>query len=483
MKRIRPTAGDKKKRAQRPFSKNGGAGIFLCILLSAVILTEGVLYNAARIRGAEAELQRCMRQQISQILCGYKIPLLENYGLYGLGSSSIETQIFQTCFSECDSAAITANAFGPMTKDDLRRGIPDYMQIRMPAIASKEVLSRFSGVCAKIKESDLFKNAGGAKSSQWLGYLKNFLAQKDKWSGVIQSVVSAVETVDITGKVKEIEEFSKTFEKTLERSSTLLLEGDAGSSLSDNILTPDNLSRAMGYLDTYMDYDMPEIAENFMINQYAASFFDSKVLYIRDGDTKVPEANLLGVPFSDVHGANRADLEYLLTGISDETASFALAKLIISDTRTIINFGSYLTDKNKMSKAKEIAEILSAAIFTCSAGTVSIDPEILRFAILYLWAIGQGIIDLSNLIDGKKVPLFEHSALSDQEIIKDALMTDYRDYLGLYLLAVPVDWKLSRILTLLRKDCGEDIYTGVSLSVKYRGNTFVMEDSYDAYSI
>lgn len=464
------------------FGRNGGATIFLCIILSAVILTEGVLYYAARLRGSEADLARCMRIQISQILCNYNRPLLENYGLYGLDEASVNTQVFDACFSGKEDFALTANPYALITTEDLRMGITDYMQIRMPAIASNEILSRFKGVFREIRESSVFKKAKTLESSPWLGYVKNFLGQKEKWSNVISSVLSAAEVIDISGKLSELEEFSSSIQQEMARNTTLYLQGESATDISEGILNPDNLSKIMSYADSYMNFELPDIADALMINEYATASFDSKVEYIKDGDAKEPEANFLGVPFSDIHGNNRADLEYLLTGIDNEFVSFNAAKILIYDMRIIVNLGTYLVDSEKMKKAKEIAEILSTGISLISAGTVTIDPEALQFIVLYVWALEQGFADLVKLTGGESIVLFDHSALAEHTMLEDALLTDYRDYLGLFLLTVPVDWKLSRILTLLKKDCGGELYKGVSLSMDYRGSSFMMEDTYDAYA-
>ena len=464
------------------FGRNGSASIFLCIILSAVVLTEGILYYAARVRAYEADLQRCMRLQISQTLCNYNKALLEKYGLYGIDSSAVSTAVFDSCFSGSKDAVLTAVPYGLLTTADLNTGISDYMKTRMPAIASGEVLKRLKGVLKEITDSSIFQKVQGSKSSEWLSYVKSFLAQKDKWSGVINSVVSVAEAVDFTGKVKELEEFSSSFQQVLQRNTTLYLQGGTADSGSQDILDPDNLSLIMGYADDYMDLELPDIIDDVLVTEYAVSFFDSGIISEKDGETDTPEKNLLGVPFTDVHGGNRTDLEYILTGIDNETASFGAAKILVYDMRIIANFGAYLVDSEKMTKAKEIAEILSTAISVASAGTVSIDPEILQFAVLYVWALGQGYSDLVKLIGGESVALFDHSALSDYEVLQDALSTDYRDYIRFFLMAVPAQWKLSRILTVLNKDCGNDLYTGIHLSVDYRGSRFIMEDMYDAYA-
>ena len=91
--------------------------------------------------------------------------------------------------------------------------------------------------------------------------------------------------------------------------------------------------------------------------------------------------------------------------------------------------------------------------------------------------------DMYDLTSGKEVPLLNHSAIDDEEIVKDLIMTDYRDYIRVYLLIVPAEWKLSRILSILKRDSGGSIYTGVRIHVEYMNHSYQMEDSYDAYAV
>lgn len=462
--------------------RSGGVSIFLCILLSAVILIQCTLYYAARIRAYESELNRCMRLQISQILSRYSDDLLNKYGLYALDTASVNTEVFDTCFSGGPDTVLETELITPLSADSLRTGISDYMQIRMPAAVSGEILSRFKGVCSEITNCALFQKAKNANSSAWLDCVRDFLSQKDKWSDVISKAVSVAEAVDITGKLRDLEKFASSFQSTIERSATLNLQGQSSNDLSNQILNPKGLSQIMGYVDSFMDTDLPEFTDTLIINQYAQSFLDSKLEYMMDGDIRTSECNILGVPFSEIHGSNRADLEYVLTGLDNELVSFNAAKAMIGDVRLIINFGTYLLDQEKMNKAKEIAEILSSAVAAASLGTVVVDPEILQFVVVYVWALGQAITDVFSLIEGESVLLFDHSAVSDGSIFEDALMTNYRDYLGFFLLAVPMEWKLSRILTILKTDCAGELYEGIRLSAGFRGYKFCMEDTYDAYS-
>ena len=102
--------------------------------------------------------------------------------------------------------------------------------------------------------------------------------------------------------------------------------------------------------------------------------------------------------------------------------------------------------------------------------------------VILVWAEGQGVTDMYDLTSGKDVPLLNHSAIDDEEIVRDLIMTDYRDYIRVYLLIVPTEWKLTRILSVLKRDSGGSIYTGIMIRVEYMNRSYQMEESYDAYA-
>lgn len=463
------------------FKRNGARGsaaIFLCIILSALILSESILFAAALQRGIEANLQRCMRLQLSQILSNYNKPLLEHYGLYGLNTASLDSKVFSTCFPDAESVSLDASLAAVMTVDELKTAISDYMRVRMPALASNAILSRLKSVCSEIRGSDIFKIASCSDSSAWLSYLKDILAQKSRWSDVIGQAAAFLGSADFTGTLAEFTEFCSTVQQTAERRATLFLQGDADS---EEVLNTENLSGILGILDSYVSCDMPDAADALMVQAYAVSFFDSKVESVSAEGTSGPEKNVLGIPYSDIHATNKADLEYILTGVEEESISFCMVKILIVDARTAINFGTFLLDQQKMAKAKEIAEILSAVIAVISAGTVDVDPQVLEYVVLYAWALEQAITEMASLVSGESIQLFTNSAMPDNEILDASLATDYRDYAGLFLMAVPVDWKLSRILAVLERDTGGEVFTGVRLHARYNGCQFRMEDTYDAY--
>lgn len=460
-------------------SRAGGASIFLCILLSAVILTESILFAAALERRTEADLMRCMRMQAQAVLCRYNEPLLKYYGLYGLSGSPGDTGVFDKCFTG-SGASIAMTGMEGMSEEVLRNAISDYMKVRAPSIVSADMLGRLRGVLDEIYDSDFLKKAGEGKGAGWIGYLNDILSNSGKWSGVIAQAIETAKMADFTGTLNRFDDFCQTYMDTARRKATLFAQGDTNPAL---LLDTGRLADIMNNLDGLMDTDLPDIADNLLVNEYIISFMDSCVKETIDGDRSEPESNLLGIPYKSIHGSNNADLEYVLTGIDNGIASQTIVRKFILDTRIAVNLAAFLIDSEKTDRAKEIGTVLSAAILAVSLGTVEISPDILQYVVLMVWAEGQALIDVNDLAGGKGVPLLNHSAIDDEEIVKDLIMTDYRDYVRIYLLIVPSEWKLSRILSILERDCGGTIYTGVRIQVDYMNRSYRMEDSYDAYAV
>lgn len=458
--------------------RRGGASVFLCIILSAVILSESVLYFGARKRGLESDLLRCMRLQSGQILAEYDKFLLECYGLYSVDSEDINTNIIMACFPD-NAASPQAVPIRPMTSEDLKAAVCDYMKVRLPASAAAGILEILQEIFGQVSESGIFEKNSQSGSSRWVPILTGILENKDKWGEVIATALSLLKAVDAEGALADIEEFADSLRQTAERKSALFVQGDPDV----KELNPEGLAGVSGILEHYLNPELPDAVDSLLVNAYAASFFDSMLSMTGEGESRQAEVNLLGIPYETVHKDNHGDLEYILTGIDNEILSFSAVKMLIADVRILVNIASGLADEQKMSKAEEIAGVLSAAIAAVSAGAVVVDPEILQYLVLYVWSAGQAYIETLSLVAGKSIPLIEHSAIKDNDVLKRLLMTEYRDYVCFFLLAVPEEWKLSRMLEVLKRDSSGEIFTGISISVDYRGNRFLLEDTYDAYFV
>ena len=101
----------------------------------------------------------------------------------------------------------------------------------------------------------------------------------------------------------------------------------------------------------------------------------------------------------------------------------------------------------------DVAE-LSAIIAAVSEGSVDIDYRIITVALIVLLATFKAGKDIVALRKGERVTLVK---VKD----KDLITAGYRDFLFLFMQAVPDETMEKRALTILTRDFG-DLYTGIT---------------------
>ncbi len=470
----------KNNRCYHPKKRHGVISIFLCIILSAIVLSESLLWLAAGKRAQEADLLRCMRLQSSQALSCYNQVLLEYYGIYAVDKSSIRSKIFDTCIRSKGQTSVLIEPTSEMTKDAIRIGIVRFMQIRMPAYIASEILSRISLISDLIDESGvrkIFDSANG--SSAWLRYLSDFISKKKEWSTTIKAALEMIKDLDQTGVVEDIASFFEAIQYIAERGGTSLLQGDMEVG---EVLDVSAFANTLDTVEALYTPELPELLETFLMDIYTVSFFDSRIVNEVDGSASKPEENVLGKKYEDLHTTNRFDLEYILTGVDNEYVSGIITHQLIGDIRVIFDFASNMMNKEKMERSLVIANVLSTCITILSAGKAQISPKILQYLVIFVWSVIDGINDAMKLVRGESVPILTGDSFTGKyDMLNDALMTDYRDYVNILLFPVPSDFKCKRMMEILKRDGSGDLYTGVRVSAEYDGNTYSLEDSYDAY--
>ena len=461
--------------------RHGGISIFLCIVLSAIVLTESLLWLAAGKRGQEADLMRCMRLQSAHALSSYNQVLLDYYGIYVVDKSLFQSTVFDTCFRSNDQTNILIEPTSAMTVEQIRIGIVKFMQIRMPAYIAGEILSRINLISDLIEDSGVKKIFESTKgSSAWLTYLTDLLSKKNEWTATIKAAVEVAKELDFTGTVEEVESFFESVKFIAERGGTSFIQG--GSDVGD-VLDVTVFANTLDYVEALYTPDLPELLDTYLMDIYATSFFDSRIIEEVDGSASKPEENALGRKYQDLHPANYYDLEYVLTGVDNEILSGYITQQLITDIRIIFDFASNLANKEKLEKSLGIANVLSVCISIISAGKAQIPAKALQYLVLFVWSIGDGMSDALKLVKGESIPILLGDYFSGKyNILNDALMTDYRDYINILLFVVPGSFKSDRMMQILTRDAGGEMHAGVRVTADYDGNTYVMEESYDAYN-
>lgn len=464
-------------------SKHGSATVFLCIIMSALILSQSFLLAGAVTRSSEAEMRRCMQLQTEQILCGYNDKLLKYYGIYVIDPTKIDKRVFDECNRILVDYDICLEPYTELSPESIGLGITDFMKLRFPTIVGYQLLEKLKCVLQTINESDLYNVGKKEQDGKWSEYLKDFISSADKWTAVLENVENFVDIIDFTGKLNDLKDFIKDIRYVAEKSATQTIQSENSSGFTLDIFDPDSITNLLEIVSEKMNGESSSVAEYFYLNQYAAGFFDSAVKKCSVDGKKVEESNIYGIPFSEIHGTNRADIEYLLTGSDDEDSAIFYAKTYVFAARAVLNIGSFLFDTEKLNRALGIAEVISTAIAIISAGTVIVEPQVVKYVILLTWAIAQAFRDVGKLIDGEEITLIDNSKVSANEKINSALSTKYRDYISFFLLFVDPETIHERIKTIFEKECGEMAYIGISMSVESKGKTYLLRDTYDVYKI
>lgn len=157
------------------------------------------------------------------------------------------------------------------------------------------------------------------------------------------------------------------------------------------------------------------------------------------------------------------EAEYLLEGYESDQENLEAVFRKISTIRTGINYTYLLTDQTKQAEAEGVAVAL------CSLLLIPEATELMKQAILFAWAYGEGIQDLRTLASGKKVPIVKTQETwqlslenlmklgTEEEVqtsIEDTEGIGYEEYIYAFLLAENTERLCMRALDLMELKLG-----------------------------
>lgn len=189
------------------------------------------------------------------------------------------------------------------------------------------------------------------------------------------------------------------------------------------------------------------------------------------------------------------EAEYLLGGLESDQENLEAVLRKLLTIRTGINYTYLLTDQTKQAEAEAMALTLCSLLMLPEA------TELLKQAILFSWAYGEGIQDLRILAEGKRVPIIktkETWQLSLEHLLKlgteeevrvqteETEGMSYGDYIKAFLLVEKTEVLCMRALDLIELKVGirvDGCVTGVqikSICEMQRGiqDTFLTEYHY-----
>lgn len=458
----------------RKNGRRGGITVFLCIILSVLIIIETIFISGSYQRKREVILTEAVSHQVEQILSQFDRDALNWYGIYVLDNVTVDHAVFDRMTDSMDGFEFYYHLTDQMNNDDLRAAVSEFMRLRGLAFEGTALLDRLNISLSQLTGTDANLSVGVASV---LPTLKEYVKNRKAFAAAITALQILCNTLGIGGKMKDfldfMDELSEVFE---EHGSAALQIGD--SSVVVSVFDPACISSLTSAFDQYLDADLPSAVDRLLINEYAAFSFDSRVKKYESDDGMEPETNILGIPFSDIHGQNQCDLEYLLVGASRPIDNTFVASGLLIGTRLLLNMSAFLMDSTKRTVALGIAEVLSLLISIISLGTVIIEPHAIEYFILFIMAYIQSVTDSLKLVNGLSVPLFYNKKVTDT--LGDFSDTNYRDYFRLFLLFVPEEQLLSRMRIVMGKDCG-DLYTGLEAEGSLSGSSYKVKRRFELY--
>ena len=459
-------------------NKKGGISLFLCGILTATILVESIYYFRAWYGNAQSDLYRSMSLQINANLSHYNEKLYSMYGLYAMNSTDGPHDVFERSFAHSGIADLKSESSALMSGEDVFRGGVDYAKIRFPATAVDTVLHWMKDASDTV--------GGGNTADQIMSgqngagkYISDIMSGKEDIAALLEKAKEYIEIVDITNSMSSLTGFLDQWSSVKKQTESLRLQGnDQAPEIFQKGFDPTSISHILQVVDSVISVDLPDVLDTLLFHEYLLATMDSQLSNGESGEGYV-EKNHLGEAFSGYHAENAADLEYIFTGIDQPFLAKTASNAVIFSLRFLVNYAEILMDDQDMMVARSIATLLDAVVTAASFGMVHLGAEAWKYVVITVWALGSSVKDLMQLLDGKSFPFFQYDSMD--KTLEKVLTMGYRDYFRILYLMTPTAWMQDRALTVMQRDCGENLPIALAVEVDFLGASYREERGYILY--
>lgn len=421
---------------------------FLAVLLSIILLFQNTLCMLTGYLGAGGMVDKLLEQSGYSVLADFDGSVKKQYGLYMLYQDGETTKDKLSAYLtknleneaefglpdvHLEEMQVAAEGFSYLSH--LEQQILEYCKYRIPLAGVEEFLERTEGLFGfllsdatdfVLPDTDTTEAYDAEKEYDTQYYesfdmrqesqenLKGMLERKEEGVYISDQDFAALPSQNLVSGE------ALGWMAALERFANLDLEGEntietAKMCMNDLGLT--GLGEAM-----YEDY---------LINEYILSIFNSKT------QTNRAESYL------------HWEVEYIILGNQGDDSNATYLKMLILLLRFVLNT-IFIYQQEDMVTVADIAGYL-ATIWAYFEG-----QPIVKHSILAAWSFMESWHDYDLLLQGEKVPVYKTNAtwhywLSYAEDgAEDTISLYYKDYLRIFLLLVPREVKLARILDLIQ---------------------------------
>lgn len=460
----------------------GSISLFLVIVLVAVLALESVLIQRHKLRDLELRSSRTIDLAGDVILASYNEDLAEYYGLFAFEEAGLPTDVRSYIDSELSGLPASAKwefetlvAFTEV--EGFQEQVSDYMKVIYPQLVLQRVMDELTvlddfadvvveedselGTTKSLKEQieKLLLNKGIDLA---LSGLRTFLNKQNSSTHILRNYFldeeehySGEESYNPALSSDEQHQGDAVLNQLIDSDNRLSWNGeDVLVMLSEGIHMLDFQSNA-SYDRLLMTEYILDMSTNWADQRLASDYIDART-------------NLRGIKLDTFYHARELETEYVLSGYETELAAKTMLASLLNSTRLAIHAISLLQDETEMQKLSATAGILAVGIAALSAGSVVIEPDTLKYVLLFLRAQIDAASDVKDLLDNKAVELLPYSDVSDISFY-------YRDYLRVFLLVGNGRRQIERFAETIEANIGSALFVSVDLKL-------IMESKFSLYS-
>lgn len=452
-----------RKKVKKRRNRYGASSVFLGIVLSAVILIECTFLTFVWELDYNIKVNNAVDAQIESIMCEYNRQLFDVYGIYAFTMNAVDDDIYRKALLACgyeEGPVLDLGGYKKVDSKALRDAINMYYSYRGTGIALIQIADAFSEIIEEFINLGVLKKLKEYTSSPAAGYVTEIIQGSEKIAEWFEKAGDALNIKDYENDLDTFDQFKKILggkDNDLKDLSFNigLKDMKPGIKLIDGLI---ELHGSLGKADF-------KLLTHVLEANYFSYNFDC---YLK----QEIDASINGTSFSDIHGKNSDDAEYILTGLAG-AKSIAAVNFFLTQALTGSNFLKDYLDKDFRAKVDVVSKILSAIIAAVSEGTVEIDYRIITVALIFLIATFQAAKDIGTLRKGERVKLYETKG-------KKAITAGYRDFLFLFMQVVPDPLMEKRALLILERDYGE-LYQGLTGSASTAFKKIEVSRNYALY--
>ena len=204
--------------------------------------------------------------------------------------------------------------------------------------------------------------------------------------------------------------------------------------------------------------DIVKLRDNVYLNEYIMGCFGNSVPALVNGSETVEDKDFQGRIKSEREAFYEGEVEYILHGNASEKAN----KLMTRAQILLVRFGMDTLHVYTDVKKKQVATGIAAAVAGWWTGGAGI--PIITNLIMCGWGMGEAVMDVKELMDGRSVPIYKLQgdwkldigpAKSGGPKTDSKLCFSYYDYLRLFLLGMNEKNKLDRMEDLIQLNMGK----------------------------